>query len=261
MNILSPNEISQTDSAESEGRLFVSTEKTDVPLSRCYGRIPHLPGSQMTSDDRKAEDWQVHICCEKLRDTKDHVVVQEKLDGSCMAVMKKNGEIIPMARSGNRAAVSRYKQHRFFHKWVYENLERFDGLLNENEICMGEWLMQAHGTRYDLPHEPFVLFDLKSNGKFLTSAALRKRATLFHFVTPQIIHEGTPIAVSRVVKLLKSSGHGALDPVEGAVWRIERNGQIDFRAKYVRPEKQIGSFLPQRPGQISVWNWQPSKVF
>jgi len=49
--------------------------------------------------------------------------------------------------------------------------------------------------------------------------------------------------------------HGALDPVEGAVWRVERKGVIDFLVKYVRPDKIDGDFLPEISGKEPVWNW------
>ena len=47
-----------------------------------------------------------------------------------------------------------------FGNWVYENEERFRNVLNEGEQISGEWLAQAHGTRYELKHEPFVVFDI-----------------------------------------------------------------------------------------------------
>ncbi|HEX3626455.1 MAG TPA: RNA ligase family protein [Verrucomicrobiae bacterium] len=245
----------QTDFSKSDGNNAVLDDSLQ---GRIYPRIPHLPGSKMTTSDQEAEAWQIRACCRSLRSAKDRVVVQEKLDGSCMAVAKIRGEITPMARSGNRAAISRYEQHRVFHKWVYQNLERFDGLLNENEICFGEWLMQAHGTRYSLPHEPFVIFDLKSNDRFVTCEVLLERTAPFRFVTPRIIHEGPPLSVEEAVKLLKHSGHGAIDPTEGAIWRVECDGHVDVLAKYVRPDKTIGCFLPEHPGEKAVWNWRPA---
>ncbi len=62
--------------------------------------------------------------------------------------------------------------------------------------------------------------------------------------------------------------HGALDPVEGAVWRVERNelirpgGQecrwhVDFLVKYVRPDKIDGSYLSEISGLPPVYNWMP----
>lgn len=54
---------------------------------------------------------------------------------------------------------------------------------------------------------------------------------------------------------LEPSGHGALDPVEGAVWRVERRGGGDFLAKYVRPDKTDGCYLPEVSGRAAVWIW------
>jgi hypothetical protein len=62
--------------------------------------------------------------------------------------------------------------------------------------------------------------------------------------------------------------HGALDPVEGAVWRVERDELthpgsrerrhiVDFLVKYVRPDKVDGCYLPEISGQPPMYNWQP----
>ncbi len=49
--------------------------------------------------------------------------------------------------------------------------------------------------------------------------------------------------------------HGALDPVEGVVWRVEHRGKVDFLAKFVRPDKVDGLYLEK--GAPIVWNWRP----
>jgi hypothetical protein len=55
--------------------------------------------------------------------------------------------------------------------------------------------------------------------------------------------------------LLSESHYGALDPVEGAIWRIERDGKVDFLVKYVRPEKIDGIYLPEVTGNgATIWN-------
>jgi hypothetical protein len=77
------------------------------------------------------------------------------------------------------------------------------------------------------------------------------------FVTPRELHRGGPLSVERVQSLLEPSGHGALDPVEGAVWRCERQGEVDFVVKWVRPDKGDGRYLPEVSGQPPVWNWRP----
>lgn len=60
---------------------------------------------------------------------------------------------------------------------------------------------------------------------------------------------GQPITVKRVMDLLEKSGHGAIEKPEGAVWRIERDGKVDFLVKFVRPNKVDGLYMEQE-----IWN-------
>ena len=64
-----------------------------------------------------------------------------------------------LIRAGYPAVSSHYHQHRIFHLWVMTRLHQFEWL-QEGERVAGEWLAQAHGTRYNLPHEPFVALSL-----------------------------------------------------------------------------------------------------
>lgn len=222
-------------------------------LGKAYAKIPHLPGSQIDATDHACAPWQSAICTAGLRDERDAIIVTEKLDGSCVAILRQNGILQPVLRSGALAASSRFEQHHLFHQWVLFHQERFLGLLRDGERVCGEWLAQAHGTRYQLPHEPFVIFDLfDAQDRHVSHADLRAAVDKQHLVTPRIISVGPAISVEAVRKLLEPSGHGALDPVEGAVWRVERDGQFDFLAKWVRPDKVNGLYLGQQ-----VWNWRP----
>lgn len=227
------------------------------PLShKAYGSIPHLPGSRRGPGDHGMSDRQAAICTTKARDSRDTIIVQEKLDGSCCSVAKINGEILALQRAGYLARTSPFEQHHLFADWVEASRDRFDALLHEGERCVGEWLAQVHGTRYELPHEPFVVFDIMRGQERATWAELTRRC--LYFVTPWAIHVGGPLSIKDACRLLTVSGHGALDPVEGAVWRVERNGKVDFLAKYVRPEKVDGCLLPERTGLPAVWNWRPA---
>lgn len=69
------------------------------------------------------------------------------------------------------------------------------------------------------------------------------------FVTPNLLHWGGPLAIDAALNLLGAYGHhGALDPVEGAVWQVERQQrlcgdiwwEVDFLVKFVRPAKLNG---------------------
>src|ERR1051325_5532570 len=127
---------------------------------KSYGSIPHLSMSKPGPGDYHCHEGQERIATVKTRDKHDIVIVQEKLDGGNVGVAKVNGEILAITRAGYMAYTSPYETHWVFEKWVMQNVKRFDALLNEGERVCGEWLYHAVGTRYNLPHEPFVAFDI-----------------------------------------------------------------------------------------------------
>ncbi len=231
-----------------------------------YGSIAHLPGSRMGPGDHSCHEGQERICNIQTRDKHDTIIVQEKLDGSNVGIANIGGEIIALTRAGYLANTSPYEQHHKFGDWVNANKDRFKALLSDGERFVGEWLLQAHGTRYKIFHEPFVIFDIMVG---------TKRASYFDvvdrigdkFVLPYVVHIGGAIGIDDVMSKLGEFGrHGALDPIEGAMWRVERNELIDkraggdravvvdFLAKFVRPEKQDGTYLESVTGKPTVWN-------
>jgi hypothetical protein len=237
------------------------SEAISIPLKplgfKSYGSIPHLPGSRRGPADHGLSIRQAAICTDKTRDGKDTVIVQEKLDGSCVSVAKIQGEIIPLGRAGYHAGSSPFEQHMLFEQWVYLNKKRFNHLLDEGERCVGEWLAQAHSTRYQLRHEPFVVFDIMRKVARLPVGLLSARCRENGFTIPRLLHIGDAISIEKILSRLEPSGHGAIDPVEGAVWRVERLGQVDFLGKFVRLEKVDGCYLPEVSGKDPVWNWRP----
>jgi hypothetical protein len=240
--------------------VFVSAHAK--PLGgKAYGHIPHLPGSRLGSGDHTIEPGQARICTEKARDRHDRIVVQEKLDGSCVSVARVDGAILPLMRAGYLASSSPRRQHQLFAAWVRQNEARFRAVLHDGERLAGEWLLQAHGTRYALPHEPFVVFDLLVGTKrAATAEELRSLVAGVELTTPRLIHDGGAISVEDVVAKLEPSGHGALEGVEGAVWRVERRGVTDFVAKFVRHGKADGKYLECEGVEHPVWNVDPATL-
>ena len=75
---------------------------------------------------------------------------------------------------------------------------------------------------------------------------------------PHVISVGPPVSIESAINALGEFGfHGASDRVEGAVWRIERKGEVDFLCKFVRPDKKDGCYLPELSNAEPVWNWRP----
>ena len=172
-----------------------------------------------------------------------------------MSVAKLNGKIIALGRAGYLAETSPYYQHRIFAIWVEKQKKRFDKLLNDGERISGEWLIQAHGTKYNLFHEPFVPFDILIQHERITYHNFLLRVLPLGFTIPRLIHIGQPLPLDKALKKLEPSGHGAIDKVEGLVYRCERNERVDFLCKYVRNDKEDGIYLPEKNGNTNeVWN-------
>jgi ATP-dependent RNA circularization protein (DNA/RNA ligase family) len=212
---------------------------------KSYGSIPHLIGSRMGPADHHASPGQCVIATEKERDKNDFVIVQEKLDGGNVAIAKHKGEILALTRSGYLATTSPYKTHLAFYYYVKRNEKRFNELLNDGERISGEWLLTAVGTLYDLPHEPFVPFDLFFEKKRYNYHEFVARLAYSHLPIARVLHLGSPCSIESALEMIKVSGHGAKEEVEGAIWIVESNSEFDFAVKYVRPEKVDGKYLDQ----------------
>ena len=235
------------------------TEYDGKPLERkAYGSIPHLPGSRLGPGEHTCHEGQARIATVKTRSRYERVIVQEKLDGSNVSVARIDGKLIALTRAGYLATSSPYEMHHVFAKWCMENEERFDVVLKEGERIVGEWLYQAHGTRYKLHHEPFVAFDIMRRNRRMVFDAFIRRANLGEFVTPHILHIGGAFSIDEAMDALAWGGfHGAIDPPEGAVWRVESS--LDdltkplFIVKYVRPDKEDGKYLKCVPPILNSW--------
>src|SRR5262249_10830047 len=149
-------------------------------------------------------------CTHKARDRHDHIVVQEKVDGTCVVVARIDGVNHPLIRAGYPAESSHYEQHRLFARWVWENHERFLAVLRDSERLCGKWITLSRGSCYELPHEPFIAFDLMRELERSPLDEFLNRVSPGRFITPRLIHRGGPLSIERVQLLLEPSGHGAV---------------------------------------------------
>jgi len=156
---------------------------------KAYHRIPHLLGSHAERGDFYVNQGMDRICTIKARDKKDIIVVQEKLDGTSVAVARINGILVPVLRSGYEAITSKWKQHHLFANWFYKHQDWFEFLEEDQRLC-GEWIAQAHGTKYSLQHEPFVPFDLLGPGGAKTFEEFNSIVPDF-FTRPHLLHIGS----------------------------------------------------------------------
>lgn len=244
--------------------------KPNKPLGgKAYGSIGHLPQSRLGPGDWSVHEGQARICLEKPRKG-DRIIVTEKLDGSCMAVANIDGRIVALSRAGYLASDALYEHLLEFVPYVEKRSKFFSLLLRPGERICGEWLALAHGTKYDSCSEnfsPFVAFDIIRDGKRILTDEFNFRVNgiaCADIGRAAIVHDGaSPCSIEMALLIIGEHGfHGSMEPVEGAVWRVEREGRVDFLAKYVRQDKVDGKYLPNVTNNITggvlVWNWRES---
>lgn len=227
------------------------------PLGRkAYGSIGHILGSRLGPGDHMVHEGQTYMCTTKVpRDRR--VLVQTKLDGSCVAAAKlSDGTVVALGRAGYPADSSPYEMHHMWARWVRANEAMFDELLEPDERCVGEWLAKAHGTIYDLSlRPPFVAFDIMRADRRVIFTEFDQRTERVGLQTPDtMIGPAEPV---EAMGLLDSYG---ADHPEGVVYRVESLRRVvhtvapvwtvDFLAKWVRPDKIDGAYLGD-----DLWNW------
>lgn len=229
------------------------------PLGRKnYGSIGHLPSSRMGPGDHACHPGQERIVTERARDRHDRIIVTEKLDGSNVGIAKLgDGSVVALGRAGYLAQTSRWEQHQLFAAWVRERESLWRDALRPGERLVGEWMAQAHGTRYSLPRGPFAAFDLMVDDQRLPFDELVDRCRTFDIPMPKILHDGGPLTVERAMSMLGVGAHGCMDDPEGVVYRVERKGAFEYVVKWVRPDKVDGCYLPEVTGEEPIWNWRP----
>lgn len=242
-----------------------ANENRTKPLGgKAYGSIGHLPQSRLGSGDWHVHVGQARICLERPRKG-DRITVSEKLDGACMTVANIDGQIVGVTRAGYAAAVGLYEHLRAFAPWVAENEAMFSRLLQPGERVVGEWLAMAHGTIYDPESplfRPFVAFDIIQGKRRALRDEFRERCDQVGLPIAACVYDGPDgCSIEEALCLLGPFGkHGAMEEIEGAVWRVEREGEVDFLAKFVRAGKQDGKYLPGISGKAGIWLTPPGKM-
>jgi hypothetical protein len=132
--------------------------------------------------------------------------------------------------------------------------------LPDGAALHGEWLAQAHGTIYRVD-KPFVVFDLTIDGKRRPYDEMLACVAPMGLPVANLLHRGPPIPISQAMEIMGDLGHhGATEQPEGVVYRVERRGSFDFMAKYVRPDKIDGKYLPDISGKETVWMWRHPSI-
>lgn len=231
---------------------------TELSIKK-YPRTPHLEGSRLQPGDEDLRQVPFsHISGE-------HIVVEEKVDGANSAVsFDRDGQLLLQSRGHYLTGGWRERHYNLFKQWAGIHREALYSVLGSRYIMYGEWLYAKHTVYYDaLPHY-FLEFDVldRETGRFLDTPSRRALLRTLPVVSVPVLAEGAFPEKEPLLALLGQSNYitGAhtehlreqarqlgldeerqcreTDPsalMEGLYLKIERDGEVVDRLKFVRP--------------------------
>ena len=223
-----------------------------------YPRTPHLEGSRLQSGDEDLS--QVPFSYIKGK----HLVVEEKIDGANTAIsFSEDGELLLQSRGHYLTGGYRERHYNLMKQWANIHQDSFFAVLGTRYIMYGEWMYAKHTVYYDILPHYFLEFDIfdREEQIFLSTERRHEMLKDLPVVSVPVLKEGAFQNKEDLISLLGKSNFisenktetlratsaklgldverqvretDASDTMEGLYIKIEENGQVVDRLKYVR---------------------------
>ena len=223
-----------------------------------YPRTPHLEGSRLQPGDEDLSQIRFSDIAGR------HLVVEEKCDGANSAIsFSENGELLLQSRGHYLTGGYRERHYNLMKQWASIHKDCFYQVLGNRYIMYGEWMYAKHSVFYDALDHYFLEFDIfdREKGIFLDTPSRKKLTKQMPIVSVPVLGEGVYQNQKEVLALLGPSKYITqnhtqvlrkiaedlkLDAdrqcketdssvtMEGLYIKIEENGQVADRLKYVR---------------------------
>lgn len=242
-----------------------------------YPRTRHLQGSRLQPGDEDLSQIPFSAILGK------HLVVEEKIDGANSAVsFGPDGELLLQSRGHYLTGGCRERHYNLFKQWANLHMDALFAVLGTRYILYGEWMYAKHTVYYDrLPHY-FLEFDIldRETGRFLDTRTRHEMLRNSPVVSVPVLAEGEFQTKDQLTALLGRSNYigpdhiaqlreacrrlgldearacretDATDFMEGLYIKVEEDGQVVDRMKYVRP-----TFY--QAVQLSQSHWQERPI-
>ena len=223
-----------------------------------YPRTSHLEGSRLQPGDEDLSQVPFSYIRGK------HLVVEEKIYGANTAIsFSEDGELLLQSRGHYLTGGYRERHYNLMKQWANIHQDAFFEVLGTRYIMYGEWMYAKHTVYYDrLPHY-FLEFDIFDREKQIFLSTERRHEMLkdLPVVSVPVLKTGAFQNKEELISLLGKSNYispnktlslreiskklnldverqvretDASDTMEGLYIKIEENGQVIDRLKYVR---------------------------
>lgn len=241
-----------------------------------YPRTPHIQGSRLQPGD---EDLRQRRFSEiKGR----HIVLEEKIDGANSAIsFTDDGELRLQSRGHFLSGGAREKHYDLLKQWAAVHRDRFYEVLGSRYVMYGEWMYAKHSIYYDLLPDYFMEFDIldRETDRFLDTPSRHELISSLPVSSCPVLASGQFSDMDEILKYLGDSTYISADHIsrlredalrlgldadricretdasrtmEGIYIKVEENGEVVDRMKYVR-----ASFLQTVEESQSHWLDRP----
>lgn len=241
-----------------------------------YPRTPHLQGSRLQPGDEDLSQRPFNDIVGK------NVVLEEKIDGANSAIsFTENGELRLQSRGHFLMGGYRERHYDLLKQWAAVQQDKLYKVLGSRYIMYGEWMYAKHSIYYDLLPHYFMEFDVldREKRRFLDTPSrheLLKDLSVSHV---PVLDSGHFSSMDDILKHLGNSNFisanhlehlredaerlgldadqicretDAARTMEGIYIKVEENGEVVDRMKYVR-----ASFLQTVEESQSYWLDRP----
>ncbi len=241
-----------------------------------YPRTRHIEGSKLQKGD---EDLSI-VSFSSI--SNKYLVIEEKIDGANSGISFDSGVLKLQSRGHFLTGGYRERHFDILKKWANVFAVPLYEVLGEKYIMYGEWMYAKHTVFYDkLPHY-FMEFDIldKETGIFLSTERRREMLTAAPFVcSVPVLKEGRAASLGELTSYVRKSLYKSdnwkqrlqticekenlrydlalsqtdnSDLAEGIYIKVEENGSVIDRCKFVRRE-----FIAQILSSDSHWLDRP----
>ena len=200
-------------------------------------RFPRTSHLAWIAPDSPRDD-KVMSSAECERFLSGEVVVEEKVDGANLGISLDETGMLRVQNRGQYLAQPFAGQFSRLRSWLVMHEAGLLSILTPDLILFGEWCAARHSVLYDGLPDWFLAFDVYDRRAEAFWDTKRRDAIVarVELCTVAILARGR-FAFEDLRSLLDSAPSTyRAGPVEGLVIRRESRGQVDARAKLVRPD-------------------------
>jgi hypothetical protein len=204
-----------------------------------FPRTPHIAGSAMQPGDYDLKNISLP--------TGVPVMVTEKLDGANAGISFTDGELRLQSRGHYLQGGPREKQFDMLKQWAAVHRTELWQVLGTRYVIFGEWLYATHTIYYNQLPDYFMEFDVfdRDTGLFLDTATRHELLSGLPITSMPVLYSGHLTAAELLCLLGRSQFFAASDRsfpdyidasgmMEGLYIKVEQDGQVVQRCKYVR---------------------------